>query len=180
MDWKDYKIIVWTKMLTPFVTLPRPYKNQPCLILMPCGSCIFLIVNTLQAWFFASTYSQWQHILHYHYHNWEVISAMSQESQRDRQEGVCMKHMNEDDPLCAKKEAKIIRMVMLVAAIVSNERRYSISQMAEWRNSSVGVTNAGKAQQSMVIISRIWLCLLGKGLKKLGWLFRRKINFFNM
>ena len=36
---------------------------------------------------------------------------MSQESQRDRQEGVCMKHMNEDDPLCAKKEAKMIRMV---------------------------------------------------------------------
>ena len=66
-----------------------------------------------------------------------------------------MKHMNEDDPLCAKKEAKIIRMVMLVAAIVSNERRYSISQMAEWRNNSVGVTNAGKAQRSMVIISRI-------------------------
>ena len=37
---------------------------------------------------------------------------MSQESQRDHQEGVCMKHMNEDDPLCAKKEAKIIRMVV--------------------------------------------------------------------
>ena len=37
---------------------------------------------------------------------------MSQESQRDRQEGVSMKHMNEDDPLSAKKEAKIIRMVV--------------------------------------------------------------------
>ena len=79
---------------------------------------------------------------------------MSQESQRDRQEGVSMKHMNEDDPLCAKKEANIIRMVVMfsmlvVAAIVSNERRYSISQMAEWRNNSVGVTNAGKVQQSM-------------------------------
>ena len=53
-----------------------------------------------------------------------------------------------------KKEAKIINMVMMfsmliVAAIVSNERRYSISQMAEWRNNSVGVTNAGKAQRSM-------------------------------
>ena len=54
-----------------------------------------------------------------------------------------------------KKEAKIIRMVgddvsmLIVAAIVSNERRYSISQMAEWRNNSVGVTNAGKAQRSM-------------------------------
>ena len=24
-------------MVTPFVTLPSPYKNQPCLILMPCG-----------------------------------------------------------------------------------------------------------------------------------------------
>ena len=36
---------------------------------------------------------------------------MSQEPRRDRQEGVCMKHMNEDDPLCAKKEAKMIRMV---------------------------------------------------------------------
>ena len=83
---------------------------------------------------------------------------MSQESQRDRQEGVSMKHMNEDDPPCAKTEAKIIRMVMmfsmLVDAFVSNERRYSISQMAEWRNNSVGVTNAGKAQQSKVIISR--------------------------
>ena len=57
------------------------------------------------------------------------------------------------DPLCAKKEVKIIRKVMmfsmLVAAIVSNVRRYSISQMAEWRNNSVGVTNAGKVQQSM-------------------------------
>ena len=36
---------------------------------------------------------------------------MSQESQRDRQEGVCMKHMNENGPLCAKKEANIIRTV---------------------------------------------------------------------
>ena len=58
------------------------------------------------------------------------------------------------DPLCAKKEVKIIRKVMMfsmliVAAIVSNVRRYSISQMAEWRNNSVGVTNAGKAQRSM-------------------------------
>ena len=31
---------------------------------------------------------------------------MSQEPRRDRQEGVSMKHMNEDDPLCAKKRGK--------------------------------------------------------------------------
>ena len=31
---------------------------------------------------------------------------MSQESRRDRQEGVSMKHMNEDDPPCARKRGK--------------------------------------------------------------------------